>query len=244
MSEPGSQVEHKSSIEATYQEHHTARQRYGFSYRQEERGPRFAEWIGTGKTVLDLGCRDGSLTRCYAAGNRVTGVDIDRHALALASEKLEIETAWLDVNSVPLPYDQGSFMVVVAAELLEHLPYPPMLVQDILRILTPGGLFVGSVPNAFHWRKRMAFLGGRSAEDPTHLHLFSISELGRLLGVFSDVRVVPVGGIGGGILPILPVKLSGTLIRLWPQMLANDLLFCAVAPTAEEMSRRPGEQQQ
>jgi SAM-dependent methyltransferase len=236
VSEP---TENKSSIETTYQEHHASRQRYGFGYRLEDRGPRLAQWIGTDKTVLDLGCRDGTLTSYYTAGNRVTGVDIDREALAAARKNLGIETTWLDVASVPLPFASASFMVVVAAELLEHLPYPQRLVQDVLRILTPGGLFVGSVPNAFHWRKRLAFLGGRTTEDPTHLRLFSVAALRQLLAAFSSIQIVPVGGIGGGLLPVVPVQVSGALIRLWPQMLANDLLFCAVAPRGA--SRGSGE---
>ena len=241
MNESEEQARRKHSIEATYREHHSATKRYGFSYRVEERGPRLARWIGAGKTVLDLGCRDGSLTRYYAAGNRVTGVDIDRQALAGARESLGIDTTWLDVSSVPLPFASGSFMVVVAAELLEHLPYPHTLVGEILRILTPGGLLVGSVPNAFHWRKRLAFLRGYSAEDTTHLHWFSISALRQLLGGFSSVQIVPIGGIGGRMLPIVPAQASGTLVRLWPQMLANDLMFCAVAPANNNAGERSSE---
>lgn len=238
MSGPVVRPEYRDSIETTYREHHASRERYGFSYRSEDRGPQLARWVGTGKTILDLGCRDGTLTRYYTAGNQVTGADIDRQALDVAAESLGIGTTWLDVSSVPLPFASSSFMVVVAAELLEHLASPPTLIRDILRILTPGGLFVGSVPNAFHWRKRLAFVGGRSIEDPTHLRLFSVSTLRKLLGGFSSFQVLPVGGIGGGILPIVPVPVSGALIRLWPQMLANDLMFCAVAPASDNAGER------
>ena len=56
----------------------------------------FREWIvGTGKDVLDLGCRDGALTRAYIDGNEVVGVDVDREALAEAA-KLGIETVWAE----------------------------------------------------------------------------------------------------------------------------------------------------
>ncbi|HNT05107.1 MAG TPA: hypothetical protein PKJ21_02870, partial [Anaerolineae bacterium] len=84
-----------------------------------------------------------------------------------------------------------------------------------------------------------AFLGGRTTEDPTHLRLFSVAALRQLLAAFSSIQIVPVGGIGGGLLPVVPVQVSGALIRLWPQMLANDLLFCAVAPRGA--SRGSGE---
>jgi SAM-dependent methyltransferase len=158
------------------------------------------------------------------------GVDIDQDALAVAKSRLRIETTWMDLSRVPFPFEDASFTVVVAGELLEHLPLSANVVQEVLRVLTPGGLFVGSVPNAFHWRARLAFLRGRSNEDPTHLSLFSLSSLRSLLEGFPQVQVLPVGGIGGRALPVLPDWLSGPLVRGWPQMLANDFVFRAEAP--------------
>ena len=89
----------RERLEALYAAHHGTAKRYGFAYRAEERGPQLAAWVGRGQRVLDLGCRDGSLTRYYTAGNVVTGVDIDRAALALAREHLCIETVWLDLKN-------------------------------------------------------------------------------------------------------------------------------------------------
>ena len=136
-----------SNLESSYAAHHATHGRYGYSYRLEERGPRFATWIGTGQRVLDLGCRDGSLTCFYVSGNTVTGVDIDQDALALAREQLGVETAWLDLNCTPFAFADGSFTAVVAGELLEHLVHPTAVVKEAWRILTPGGVFLGSVPN-------------------------------------------------------------------------------------------------
>ncbi len=214
-------------LESTYAAHHAGRARYGFGYRMAERGPQFAAWIGTGKRVLDLGCRDGSLTQHYAAGNDVTGVDIDRQALVLAEQKLGLATVWLDLSRGQLPFAEGSFDVVVAGELLEHLSYPALVVSEIRRVLVSGGMFVGSVPNSFHWRARLAFLRGRSLEDPTHLHLFSLSALRELLRGFVEVELLPIGGIGGRVLPRIPPRLSGPIVRAWPRLLANDFLFRA-----------------
>jgi len=202
--------------------------RYGFIYRVGERGPQFAAWIGTGKRVLDLGCRDGSLTRYYVEGNIVVGVDIDQQALSLAHEWLGIATLWLDLNRSSLPFGDGSFDVVVAGEVLEHLIDPAFVVGEAHRVLVPGGMLIGSVPNSFHWRARLAFLAGRSIEDPAHLHLFSRTKLLALLGGFQCVEVVPVGGIGGRVFPVFPVWLSQPLVWNLPTLFANDLLFRAV----------------
>jgi len=217
----------KEQLRDTYAEYHDQHKRYGFTYRRHERGPVFAAWIGTGKRVLDLGCRDGSLTNYYASGNTVTGVDIDQHALSLASERLDIATVWLDLNREQLPFDDGSFDVVVAGELLEHLVDPASVADEAYRVLVPGGIFVGSVPNSFHWRARLASLRGHSIEDPTHLHCFSRPQILQLLQRFEVVELVPVGGIGGGMLPIVPAWLSQPLVRNLPTLLANDFLFRA-----------------
>jgi ubiquinone/menaquinone biosynthesis C-methylase UbiE len=183
--------------------------------------------VGKGKRVLDLGCRDGSLTQYCAAGNAVTGVDIDQQALSLARDRLGISTIWLDLNRESLPFNDDSFDVVVAGEVLEHLVDPVLVVGEAYRVLTPSGAFIGSVPNSFHWRARLAFLTGHSIEDPTHLHLFSRSKLLKLLGGFESVELVSVGGIGGRLLPILPTWLSQPAVRSLPTLFANDFLFRA-----------------
>lgn len=215
-------------LESAYFAHHAEHARYGFSYRATERGPQFAAWIGTGKRVLDLGCRDGSLTQYYAAGNQVTGADIDRQALLLAEQRLGIATVWLDLNREPLPFADGSFDFVVAGELLEHLWQPPFLVAEAYRVLAAAGMLIGSVPNSFHWRNRLALLMGRSLEDPTHLHLFCLGRVRELLASFAAVDIVPVGGIGGRLLPMTPSWISQPIVRFLPSWFANDFLFRAV----------------
>jgi len=221
-------MNHQNGIESVYTAHHASCARYGFSYRVSERGPQFADWIGTGKRVLDLGCRDGNLTSCYTANNTVTGVDIDRQALWLARQRLGITTVWLDLNREPLPFDNSSFDVAVAGELLEHLVHPEVVVGEVHRVLVPGGILIGSLPNSFHWRARLAFLRGRSIEDPTHLHLFSQSKVLELLQGFEHVEMKPIGGIGGRRLPIAPDWVSQPLVRDLPTVFANDFLFRAI----------------
>jgi 2-polyprenyl-3-methyl-5-hydroxy-6-metoxy-1,4-benzoquinol methylase len=51
----------------------------------------FASWIGTGTRLLELGCGSGSLLEAYAAGNRVTAMDIDTPALEACRQRLGVE---------------------------------------------------------------------------------------------------------------------------------------------------------
>jgi SAM-dependent methyltransferase len=193
-----------------YGEHHRAARGREFVYAGEERADLFRRYVdGPGRRVLDLGCRYGALTRAYVEGNAVVGVDVDREALAEAA-KLGIETRWADVDE-PLPFEDASFDVAAAGELLEHVRDPDRLIHEIERVLRPGGTFVGSVPNAFRLKNRLRFLLGRKPEDdPTHLHMFSPDEVRSLLRPFDEPRLHFI---------------AGRFVRLHPRLFANDMVF-------------------
>ena len=192
-----------------YEQHHRARRAEGEFVFVPERIPLFQAAIGKGKRVLDLGCRSGALTRHFLEGNEVVGLDVDRAALAKA-EELGIQPVQANVEE-PLPFEDASFDAVVAGELLEHLQFPDVLVSEITRVLSPGGVLVGSVPNAYRLQSRLRFMLGRAPEDdPTHLHLFSPADLRSLLAEFEDVRLSFVGG---------------RYRRLHARLLARDLVF-------------------
>src|SRR5437867_2146075 len=157
-------VSRLEDLSERYGEHHRERRTREFVYAGEERVELFREYVGgPGRRVLDLGCRYGALTRMYMQGNDVVGIDVDREALAEAA-KLGIETRWADVDA-PLPFEDASFDVVVAGELLEHVRDPAGLVAEAKRVLRPGGQFVASVPNAFRLKNRLRFLAGRKPEE-------------------------------------------------------------------------------
>jgi SAM-dependent methyltransferase len=196
-------------LSARYEEHHRERRADGEFVFVPERIPLFQAAIGRGKRVLDLGCRAGALTRHFLEGNEVVGLDVDRAALAKA-EALGIQPVQANVEE-PLPFEDASFDAVVAGELFEHLQFPDALVAEIRRVLRPGGVIVGSVPNAYRLQGRLKFLFGRAPEDdPTHLHLFSSADVRRLLAEFEDVRLSFVGG---------------RYRRLHARLLARDLVF-------------------
>jgi len=207
--EPDQTIKH--ILAEMYQTHHRKHKRFGFVFGGWERGEHFRTWVGTGQRVLDIGCRDGTLTRYYAGGNEVVGLDIDQRALDVCAQELGIETRWADFNQ-GLPFDDTDFDVVVAGEVLEHSISPARLVAEIHRVLRPNGTFVGSVPNAFRLKNRLRFLIGREIEhDETHLHMFSVRTLKALLKRhFCQIEIVPV---------------ASRFLWLSPQLFANDLLW-------------------
>ena len=204
-------------LDERYRAHHTD-EKQEFVFGGDERGAVFAELVGgPGRRVLDLGCRTGALASYYAEGNEVVGVDVDHEALARASQRLGIDTVWADVEE-GLPFDDASFDVVVAGELLEHLADPRAAVAQVRRVLRPGGLFVGSVPNAFRFKSRVAYALGRYPADwdPTHLQLFTPDAIRSLLSDFEDVRIRFA---------------IGRLVPLHPRLMANVQIFSARRPS-------------
>jgi SAM-dependent methyltransferase len=202
-----------SRLSERYQEHHRERRDEGDFVFVPERVPLFRAAIGSGKRVLDLGCRSGALTRHFLEGNSVVGLDVDASALEKAAA-LGIEPVQANVEE-PLAFESASFDAVVAGELFEHLQFPDALVAEIRRVLKPGGVLVGSVPNAFRLQSRLRFLRGRAPEDdPTHLRMFSPAAVRALLVGFDDVRLDYVGG---------------RFAPLHRRLLARDLVFSARA---------------
>jgi len=216
-------MQQKDSLEALYRAHHERGKRYGYLFCHGMRGPYLRQWIGQGRKVLDLGCRDGMLTEFYAKGNEVVGVDIDTKALELARSRLGVETLWLDLNA-EWPFPKASFDVVVACEILEHLFFLDSFVEKVASVLKPGGLFIGSVPNAFRMRNRMKFLFGKEYEsDPTHVRQFSADKLRSFLSkTFQTVDIIP---LQGKILPFL--KVSPRMPFVLNRLFAKDLLWRA-----------------
>ncbi|MDP1608426.1 MAG: class I SAM-dependent methyltransferase [Chlamydiales bacterium] len=214
----------KEHLQAIYQTHHQKRGRYGYLFCHGERAPFIKEWIGTEKKVLDLGCRDGMLTRSFVEGNEVTGVDIDQKALEIVQKELKIKTVWLDLNG-EWPFAPESYDVIVACEILEHMFFMDSFLTNIRRTLKPGGVFIGSVPNAFRLRNRFKFIRGKEFDtDPTHVRIFSWHKLQHVLGeFFSFVELVP---IRGKIMPFLPV--SPSIPVAISRLFAKDLLWRAV----------------
>src|SRR5213593_3410594 len=198
-----------------YAAHNRLERGLGFVFAGPERAGLFRGYVGgPNKRVLDLGCRDGALTQAYAAGNEIVGVDADREALAEAG-KLGIETRWADLDE-PLPFEDASFDVVAAGELLEHLRDPRRVAAEALRVLRPGGTLVGSVPNAYRLKNRLRFLLGHKPEnDPTHLQMFAPHDLRALLDGFEDVHLHLI---------------AGRLVPLHARLFANDIVFLGCKP--------------
>ena len=105
---------------------------------------RHIDWAG--KTVLDLGCAGGFMAEAIAArGAHVTGIDPAKEAIAAA--RSHAAQSGLDIRydtgeGEALPYDDAAFDAVVCVDVLEHVSDLGQVLQEVARVLKPGGLFL------------------------------------------------------------------------------------------------------
>ncbi|MFL6727942.1 MAG: class I SAM-dependent methyltransferase [Sphingomicrobium sp.] len=131
-----------------------------------------ANFVDAGR-VLDCACGVGygseRLSRAGGGSQFVTGVDIDPAAVEYArlhyqSERVEF------VCADGARFDGEPFDTIVSFETIEHVPDPESLIDNLARLLKPGGTLIASVP-----------VTPSVDVNPYHLHDFTQSSFRRML---------------------------------------------------------------
>jgi SAM-dependent methyltransferase len=150
--------------------------------------------VAAGDRVLDMGCGAGRHAfALYRAGADVVALDLDEAELkdvagmfAAMREEGEVPdgaTAQAVRGSAyALPFEDGTFDRVVAAEVLEHLPQDERAMAELFRVLKPGGLIAVTVPA---WGPELVCWALSSAYHEVeggHVRIYRGDELRRRLG--------------------------------------------------------------
>ena len=96
--------------------------------------------------VLDVGCANGLMLRTLPPEWRRVGVDVTEPLLRLAREG-GIETHLCDFDNHPLPFGDGEFELVFCNDVIEHVLHTDHVLNEINRVLKPGGWLFMSIPN-------------------------------------------------------------------------------------------------
>ena len=149
----------------------------------------FARRYAQGKRVLDAGCGTGygsaELAQSAAA---VTGVDVAADAIEYARANYPLPgLSFLESSCTAVPFPAESFDLLVAFEVIEHLPEYRSFLDECGRLLTREGLFIVSSPNKRYYATTRAATG----PNPYHEHEFEAEEFVRELErVFPNVRLL------------------------------------------------------
>lgn len=166
-----------------------------------------AIWAGcaekTPRTVLDVGCGIGGasrhLAKGFGEGTSVTGITLSPKQVARATELAEqqgvLNADFRVMNALAMDFPDNSFDLVWACESGEHMPDKKKYVEEMVRVLKPGGTLVIAT-----WCQRDDRGEPFSARELTNLN-YLYKEWAHPYFISIDAYAELVGGTGkmGGI---------------------------------------------
>jgi ubiquinone/menaquinone biosynthesis C-methylase UbiE len=201
-----------------------------------------------GKKVLDVGCGVGNdLSRFARGGAEVTGIDLAEHSIELAADNFrfrELEGDFRVMNGEQMTFANDTFDLVYCHTVLHFTPRPEQMVEEIYRVLKPGGLAIIMTVNRRSW---LNFLHKLMKVEIDHLdapvfRMYTIAEFKQLLRPFLDVNIVPerfpvATKVHGGVKATLFNKVFVGSYNLLPTVLTHrtghHLLAFARKPDAD-----------
>jgi 2-polyprenyl-3-methyl-5-hydroxy-6-metoxy-1,4-benzoquinol methylase len=112
--------------------------------------------------LLDVAAGSGIAARALTdQGWEVTALDISEELVEQIRARGKIDALVHDLAAEPLPFDDGSFRGVFAGEIIEHLVDTGGFLDELQRVLGPGGLAVITTPNLASFENRLRLALGR-----------------------------------------------------------------------------------
>ena len=170
-------------------------------------------------SILDVGCGDGRKTAVWAEALGVRLSDVAGiEAVDIFRERAGelFKTVDGDLERENFPFPDGSFDLVIANQVFEHIKNIFHLMGEVCRVTKLGGHVLLSTPNLASAHNRALLLAGR---QPTpikvfceHVRGFTAPALASLASASGDLEVVSIAG--GGFYP-LPPGFGNLLARIW-----------------------------
>mgnify|MGYP001145125792 CR=1 FL=1 len=152
--------------------------------------------VPAGGRVLDLGCGPGWVSHNLIGEYHVIGMDIELDAVQLC--RLRYDADYLVGNAFHLPVESQACDAVIFTEAIEHFVDPNPALDEIARVLKPGGLALITTPNcgSLFWvlieNTWHRFFGGpcKPYSRDVHPSRFTRRSLAERLGRYLHVEVV------------------------------------------------------
>ncbi len=122
--------------------------------------------------ILDLGCGTGINFEILRKFGKVEGIDCSPEALKFCQRRGITEVRQGDVENLTIP--ENSYDAVTAFDILEHLKNDEKAIENVYRVLKPGGIF-------FLLSPAYQFLWSRHDEALHHYRRYVLSDMHRKL---------------------------------------------------------------
>jgi 2-polyprenyl-3-methyl-5-hydroxy-6-metoxy-1,4-benzoquinol methylase len=153
-----------------------------------------AEYIDSDSAVLDIACGDGYGSN-YLAGiaDKVIGVDLSETQIEAAKERYSaVNLSFSTGDATDLPFADDSFDAITSMETIEHIDDDAAYLEELWRILAPGGRFIISTPqNSI----------GSVPLIPTHVREYALDDFKKLLEA-NRFEIIKMVGFKAGNLTI------------------------------------------
>jgi ubiquinone/menaquinone biosynthesis C-methylase UbiE len=204
---------------------------------------RFAD--GRGRDVLEVGVGMGAdhLEWAKSSPRSLTGVDLTPRAVELTRARFDAYglTSRLEcADAETLPFDDNSFDIVYSWGVLHHSPNTPRAINEVHRVLRPGGIarvmiyHRWSIAGYLLWL-RYGMLKGQNLDQVYAQHLespgtkaYSVEEAEQLFGAFDNVSARSQLGFGDLLQGAVGQRHRGLLLsvakRVWPRALIRRFM--------------------
>jgi 2-polyprenyl-3-methyl-5-hydroxy-6-metoxy-1,4-benzoquinol methylase len=179
--------------------------------------------------ALDVAAGSGIVSELLAAqGWEVSAVELSESLAEQVRARGVDDVRLHELGSGPLPFAEGTFRLVFAGEIIEHLVDTAGFLEDVRRVLVPGGVLLLTTPNLASLENRIRLL----------------------LGVYPrwvDAELAGEGHVRAYTAPVLRRQLerigfrvealTGNFVPVVPQQFLNDVLFPPLARTGDWLPR-------
>lgn len=128
--------------------------------------------------ILDVGCGAGFLVNEFSQrGYPVTGVDNSQDSLRVAKNYDSSQSAhYLEADALKLPFPDKSFDVITCMDFLEHVTGPERYIEEMARVLRPGGVFFFHTfnRNVFSWFLIIKCVEWLVKNTPKNMHVIEL----------------------------------------------------------------------
>lgn len=143
------------------------------------------------KDILDIGCYDGTfLSLLENRYNNLYGLEASDYGARESTKKgIRVKQFFFD-DQTRMPFDDQTFDLIVAGEIIEHIYDTDFFISEIGRLLKPGGKLLISTPNIASLGRRALLFFGKNPlielspnenDSSGHIRYFTFATLRQLL---------------------------------------------------------------